>query len=229
VIGNDIVDLRFVDFPAYCHVNYLERVCTPAEAWAIRHSADPCTSLAIVWAAKEAAYKSVSTQMACRYFNPRRFDSGFVGWNGRNGAIQMSVTFAGDKIAATVTIADRYVHAVATVPETKLVCSKIGTIENPFSKRIHPRQESEAARLLASDLLRSTGRADLVLKFSERVPILCEETGARSEVEIGLSHHGAYCAVAIASGQDGAPPNVELNSNIHGDFFVEESCSTFTA
>ena len=75
LLGNDIVDLRFLGKRAKgLEERYLKKICTPSELECIHRSADPVSCLASHWAIKEAAYKAWVREMGKRYFAPKHFE-----------------------------------------------------------------------------------------------------------------------------------------------------------
>jgi phosphopantetheinyl transferase (holo-ACP synthase) len=117
VIGNDIVDLYFFDSLAYHHVRNLDRVCTSAEAQGVRQFADPSTSLTIVWASKEAAYKLFSKQLIRCRLVPRQFVTNIDNRVGLKSNGKLTVTSAGIQSSVELLITKLWVHAIARYGE----------------------------------------------------------------------------------------------------------------
>lgn len=195
MIGNDVVDLRYFEPPAYSHVRYLDRVCSPAEARAVRRSDRPARSLAIVWAAKEAAFKLISQKFNRGHFVPRDFVAALYDQELDTGTdFTMS---CGDVLSRIrVTTNECWVHAVATLPGDYFLRWRVQEMSECCSRDPAAGAESQAVRLLARKLLNDSGREG-GLVFLGRIPIVKKSSGA-SETAISLSHHGAFVAAAIA-------------------------------
>lgn len=196
MIGNDIVDLQFFERPVRSHVRYLDRVCTPAEARAIRQSECPSRSLGIVWAGKEAAFKLVSKEWRREHFVPREFVTAFEGCGGRESKVEFCLFYGGVRTSVTVAVSEQWVHAIATFPGSEVLGWRVREVVARSPRGIGPSDESEAIRVLATELLLECGR-DETLEFSGRIPVLRRGEGIAREMGISLSHHGAYAAVAI--------------------------------
>src|ERR1700737_752566 len=106
LLENDIVDIDFCELPMHRHVRYLDRVCTAQEAVAIRCSVDPVRALATIWAAKEAAFKFFSQQLALIHFVPRKFGVQLQNLMGNLGAsrIEQKVSMHYDGLKAEISL-----------------------------------------------------------------------------------------------------------------------------
>ncbi|GAC1684526.1 MAG: hypothetical protein PVS2B2_23530 [Candidatus Acidiferrum sp.] len=229
MIGNDIVDLHFMDSPAYQHVRYLDRVCTSAEVKCIRHSEDASTSLAIVWASKEAAYKAYAKQLIGCCFVPRQFVTDFEKTSELNSKGNLTVNYAGTQTRVEILVTKRWVHAIATSSEDTHVRGTVLEIEQCFQGGHKARGESEAVRFLASGLLSKFGCVDMALEFSRRIPTVLLNGGGPSGIDISLSHHGAFAAAAIALPSDKALPCTQNHGRSHAYSDSEGLCSTYMA
>jgi phosphopantetheinyl transferase (holo-ACP synthase) len=197
LVGNDVVDLSFFDLPLYRHVRHLERVCAPDEERAVRQSECPSTGLAVVWAAKEAAYKLVSQPLQKRHFAPREFVTDFAESVLAKSGLELRVSYRGRQANVNVTVKPQWVHAMATFPGRKFVCWRVRQIAN-CAPHEHPgRAESEAARVVAKELLADYGHEELLLEFAGRIPTLRRKSGNAGEMGVSLSHHGAFAAAAV--------------------------------
>jgi phosphopantetheinyl transferase (holo-ACP synthase) len=229
VIGNDIVDLHFFDSPAYRHVRYLDRVCTVAEAQGVRQSADPSTSLAIVWAAKEAAYKlHAKRSVHCR-FVPQQFVTDIENRVGLVSNGKLIVIYAGMRTNVGISVTKRWVHAIATSPEDTALHWGVRGLEQCFRDGRQARGESEAVRFLAAELLVNSGHEDLSLEFAGKIPKVMRKTGGHAGIDISLSHHGAFAGVAVAWSLDKASPRTKSHCRFLKRSAPEGLCSTFTA
>lgn len=224
MVGNDIVDLHNFGSPAWQHVGHLERVCTPGEARRIRNSPDPCKTLAAVWASKEAAYKLVSKQFLNCRFVPRNFVTQFEDEVLLSSDAELVVTYAELRANVQIALTERWVHAVATFSETTVVHWAVREIEKCIPHGELARAESEAVRYLATDLLSTCGKRGLTLRFSGRIPRLSGD-----EMDISLSHHGAFAGAAIAWHMKKDSLNKEDCFPSAGALFSEGTCSTCTA
>jgi phosphopantetheinyl transferase (holo-ACP synthase) len=229
VIGNDIVDLHFFDSPAYHHVRYLDRVCTSAEAHSVRQSADPSTSLAIVWASKEAAYKLHSKQFAPCRFVPRQFVTDIDNRVELKSNGKLIVTYAEMRTSVEILVTKRWVHAVARCSEGTVLRWAVREIEQCFLDGRQARGESEAVRFLAAELLLNFGHKDLSLEFAGKIPRVMRKTGGHAGIDISLSHHGAFAGAAVAWPLDKASLYTQSNCRFLEHSAPEGLCSTFTA
>lgn len=230
MVGNDIVDLGYLEPPAYRHVRYLSRVCTPAEARSVMDSQDPCRSLAIVWAAKEATYKLLASGGNLPHFIPRRFSLDHASLRNLTCECPMKVTYEGmEATRVEIKATSRWVHAIATFREFGVVRWSVQEIDQRLNNGHAAKVESEAVRKLAAELLSKCGERDVVLEFVKKIPTLRRRLGGLLGTGISLSHHGAFAAVAITW-----PLGEPLLDESHGVDFLQGSsrrkmCSTFTA
>lgn len=198
LIGNDIVDLQFFEEPRYQHTGYLVRVCTAAEAREIRESENPARALAVVWAAKEAAYKLLSRELNLPHFVPHEFSTDFDSCKSQRSSGEFQVSIEQAKIGVTIFEAARWVHAVASFSRNAGLHWRVRRIRKPSLREITPQDESLAARRLANDLLQECGWKDASLNFARKIPLLTQREPAHLEMAISLSHHGRFVAAAIA-------------------------------
>lgn len=228
MIGNDIVDLEFLDQPPYQHVRHLRRVCSSSEARVVRDSANPSVRLAVLWAAKEAAYKLISrTQTDC-HFVPRHFVTEFDDSGDWNAAVEGRVAFEELDATVRVSITPRWVHAVATFETPLAVCWGVAPIEEYCVSGSSAQRESAAVRQLAKHLIEQAGLVGATLTHGGKIPSVVSD---REDANIGLSlsHHGAFVAAAIAWPCGGVveTTQVDFTAESHGP--SEEVCSTCTA
>lgn len=226
MIGNDVVDLRYLDAPRYSNVRYLDRVCAPVEADAVRRSERPEQSLAIIWAAKEAAFKLMSQKFSRAHFVPRDF-VGALGGSEFNAGIDFTMTCDGVCSRILVSVNESWVHAIATLPGDCVVCWRVSGMVEVCPSDAVARNESQVARVLARKLLSENGREG-ELQFAGRIPRVNDASG-NSETGISLSHHGAYVAAVIAwsSGVDGGVRDRRWAPA--GDIAMGAKCFTCTA
>jgi phosphopantetheine--protein transferase-like protein len=229
VVGNDILDIHFVDTPAYHQVRYLEQVCTPAESQAIRDSADPSRSLAVVWASKEAAYKLFSKQIPRRCFVPRQFATWTENGTPLDSASELRVTHAGIQAKVTIVSTDQWVHAIATLFEGLVVRWTVQNIERFFPYHTRAKSESDAVRFLARQLLFTCGLQDAELEFVGRVPTVRRSGRDCKEIGISLSHHGAFASAVITLPDGESSPAQRMNHSFLEVSSWEAVCSTCMA
>jgi phosphopantetheine--protein transferase-like protein len=229
VVGNDIVDLNFFETPAYHHIQFLSRACTPAEVRAVMHSPDPCRFLAMAWASKEATYKLVAREGNLRHFIPRQFSVEIAGAERKHSQYRFKVTHASMEVVVDVRATERWVHAIAAFPEGRVVHWRVQEIEQKFQDARQARVESEGARLLANELLTECAEGDVVLEFEGRMPAIRRKIAGRAGMGISLSHHGAFVAAAIALPLGDASFAGGLSGLFTKDSSRGQMCSTFTA
>jgi len=228
VVGNDIVDLQFLEFPPYQHFRHLSRVCSPAETRMVLESPDPSLSLAVLWASKEATYKLVS-KSSRTHFIPRQFALDAAELRKVNRKYELKVTNRDLEARVEITATERWVHAIATFPEGGPVRWGVRKIEQRFPCAQQVKVESEAVRLLARELLSECGDGNSKLEFVGRIPILKREVDGQKEMGISLSHHGSYVAVAIAWHSCEVSLNESFSDRFAGLISWGKMCSTFTA
>lgn len=215
LIGNDIVDLQYFESPAYRHVGYLEKVCTPAEARAVRESSNPSRSLAFVWASKEAAYKLVSRDAKLRHFVPREFVTDFDRRKSQDSCDELRVSYGPSQIRVTIFETARWVHAIAISSDNNGLHWRVQEIRKPAFLEITPSDESEAVRQLAKELLKECGWKSVSLDFEGKIPTLRQDMLGGKKA-ISLAHHGGFVAAAIAwsSGNSGEQAETVCSSVI---------------
>lgn len=228
MVGNDIVDLHFIDSPCYQHVEHLRRVSTAEELHVVRNANKPSVTLAALWASKEAAYKLFSKKTNCR-FVPKRFVvcSGNLARLTATGTAM--VTHGGVSAKVELSLTENWVHAIAISPGVQAVRSAVHEIERSCREVCQAQAESEAVRFLAAELISRYCREEVLLDFHGRTPILTLKAGGRAAIDVSFSHHGKFAAVAMAW-------PIGNNSRIlPGSGFLgtpgprEEMCSTCTA
>lgn len=177
--------------------------------------------MAIVWAIKEASYKLFSKESGYFHFVPRQFvteidetvfiDGGKVVVIHKNQAVDVQVS-----------VTKHWVHAVAGTAEDKNAGWGVRKIHG--SEGGETIDESQAARLLAAELLLQFCGEHFVLSFAEKIPTVTKRSGEHAAIGISLSHHGAFAAAAIAWRDPVSP-----GGNSSNQIAPEGLCSTFTA
>lgn len=228
MVGNDIVDLHFVDRPPYQHVGHLERVCTSEELRYIRDAKRPSVALTALWAAKEAAYKLFSRQTSCP-FVPKQFVVRLENPVRLDATETAIVSYGGTPIRVEISTTNDWVHATAVSPAAQVVRWTVCKIERPSGGECQPLDESEAVRSMALELASIYCEEDVRLNLQGRIPILINKEGTHVTVDVSFSHHGKFGAVAMAW-PIGEPGRVSRGSRFAGGASSwEETCSTCTA
>jgi len=230
VIGNDIVDLHFLDWPSYQHIGHARRVCTTEELGYIREVEDPSIALAALWAVKEATYKLFSRE-AHFPFIPKLFAARFANPVRLAAAETAIVSYRGVPTRVELTVTDEWVHAAAISPAVQVVRWKACKIDwSPGKGRqLAPSNESEAVRSLAAELASRYCQEEVEQGFQGRVPILKYKDSSSAEIELSFSHHGRFAAVAMAwpiGDHREIPPHRGIGGKTSS---WEETCSTCTA
>ncbi len=207
MIGNDIVDLQYFEFPRHQHVRHLERVCTASEARAVRQSGCAARSFAVAWASKEAAYKLMSRDLALPHFLPREFAIQLDESDSLDRVDELRVSFGLAEARVTLSANPRWVHAIATSSHADCLAWQVREVQKSSGAEITPQEESEAVRSLAAELLRERGWKNVFLDFECRIPTLRQQERDDVKAGISLSHHGAFVAVAVARSR-GNPGNL---------------------
>lgn len=196
LIGNDIIDLQYLEWPPYQHVRYLERVCTSVEADAVRESSNPARALAEVWAAKEATFKLLSRASKRMRFVPREFVTDFATRNLR--PLELRVLHHEGQASVSIFETTQWLHAVAKSPRCHELRWRVREIAKSSCHEINPADESAAVRQLAKELVQEWGMRNIVLDFVGKIPTMRNAGRLDREKSISLSHHGRFVAAAIA-------------------------------
>jgi len=181
----------------YHHVRHLERVCTSSEAAAVRRSSNPVLALAMLWACKEASYKSLGKQFRGWHFVPRRFEAQLEEYDPAKIDKKLSILCMGVQTELRIFAAQGWVHAVTAPPGMQVRWKVREMEERSLGGRKAP-GESEAVRFLARELLDELGWREVTLQFDQRIPVLRDDEGKQTRVEVSLAHHGAFAAAAVA-------------------------------
>ncbi len=227
LVGNDIVDLTYCDEPRRSHVSHLERVCTRREAQLVRQSAFPDRAFSLLWAAKEAAYKLVSRRRTLPHFVPRSFVVDHL--DGEDLAFCRDLEVQAEGCAAQISLSanNNWAHAIATFPGPALTLVRWQARRIAGTSECEPtaRQQSEAVRLLAKELLGESSEHG-TLKFSGKIPEFDPSSANEAAVSVSLAHHGKYVAAAIAWSSGGRERPA---SRVTVPVQLGETCSTCIA
>lgn len=196
MVGNDIIDLQYLEWPPYQHIRYLERVCTPTEADAVRGSSNPARSLAAVWAAKEAAFKLLSRSYNLMHFVPRELVTDFALHNSKSS--ELCVLHHRTQTNVSIFKTTQWLHAVAKSARCGALQWRVREIQKNAPHGITPANESVTVRQLAKELLQESGVKDAALDFVGKIPTLRNAGRLDPDKSISLSHHGRFVAAAIA-------------------------------
>ncbi len=192
MVGNDVVDLADPELGSGArHPRFDLRVFAPVERRVIDGAGEPNRMRWILWAAKEAAYKLARKLDPETAFAPARFvvrlDETFAG----------TVGHAGRELDVRVCAEGSAVHAIATDDPARR-----SRITSALEATDEPLQASAAVRALAiRTLARRLGipAAELSIGSRARIPF-GEVRGSARRVDLSLSHHGRFVAVACDPG-----------------------------
>ncbi|MEX2048061.1 MAG: 4'-phosphopantetheinyl transferase superfamily protein [Gemmatimonadota bacterium] len=199
VVGNDVVDLAQPRTQGRSSdERFIARVLAPAEAGAVRRSADPDLELWCRWAAKEAGYKVVSKLIGApppfvhRAFEPV-WEAGVGVADASAGHVVVRrgvVRYAERAVPVTVERAGSTLHAVAHAaregrPVRVSVVPRVASLDETgavwaasreeLTSRLTPR-EADAVYSLASAAVRVGARGELAALMGvdeARVEIVC--------------------------------------------------------
>lgn len=209
-VGNDVVDLGDPENqPQAIHPRFDERAFTARER---RHLADRDTAHRtrwLLWSAKEAAFKAARKLDPGVRFLPRRFTvelEGEAGATVRHSAGLFDVTFTG---------AEDWVHAVASVAEG------VRGVRTAMVERVRaaagPGDVSARVRILARERiarLLSVPADEVRIVSCAGIPV-ARRAGHRLPIDVSLSHHGRFLALAL-SAAGGAPEPLTAHPEMPG-------------
>ena len=203
LLGNDVVDVA--DPWAVGRARdrrFLGRVLSPAEADWLAGSRRPEEDLWVLWSAKEAAFKAWSRVHPGLVFAPSRFEV-----DPEAGVVQG----AGGVCPVEWDRAPGRVHCLACVapegprPNVAWKAEPMDPVwPEPRDPDGPPSPESRCARALAGRLLAEAGFGGAVLRREERgahrpgPPLVLVEGQVLENVQVSLSHDGAWVAAAVA-------------------------------
>lgn len=213
-IGNDLIDLCAAHNRGRAHsARLLDRTLTRGERDRMARERAGDLGFALLWSAKEAAYKAARKHDPSLVFAPRRWEVEVDSLAAlRDGP--MAVVDLGSDTRVTVRWqqGDGWLHCVALIGERPgFVDDAVATPNalgsaGDFSER--ERQgfscpESAAVRVLAKRLLAGRGIAAIEIVRTagsrERTPPqVCAGGTPLSDVDVSLSHDGRFVAAAIA-------------------------------
>lgn len=213
-LGNDLIDFRASHNRGRAEQpRLLARVLTGGERAQLADERTGDVGFALLWSAKEAAYKAAKSIQPALVFAPGR-------WQVNRADLAL-----GDSSRhATVAIADHlpisvswqhhahWLHCIAVLgPVRQPIDSAVLALANctpvaSFSEHEHDsfsREQSAAVRTLAKQLLARRGITDseIVRKRIGRgllPPRVISNGAARDDIQLSLSHDGDYVAATIA-------------------------------
>lgn len=213
-IGNDVIDLRAAHNRGRAnHARLLARVLTANERAQLLADEGGDAGFALLWSAKEAAYKALKKARPALVFAPGRWqvDCAVLRMTGAtcHGRVQMD---ADTCIAVNWQYEPHGLHCVATFgPTPEPIDSAVRTLaestpQRPFSaveQASFSRPESAHVRELARQLLAARGIHDVEIVrvgdgAAKQPPQVFAAGIPLNHVELSLSHDGDYVAAAIA-------------------------------
>ncbi len=192
-------------------------------------SSDPCRCLAIVWASKEATYKLLAKEGNLCHFVPRQFAVEMAGIATQDSQYKLTVTHMGREAVVKIQTTKRWVHAIATSREGRVVRWRVREIEQRFVGGRQAQVESAGVRLLANDLLAKYGEKGAVLEFFGKIPTVGGKVRGQAGMGISLSHHGAFVSAVIALPLAETSFAEAPGGPLVKDSSREKTCSIFTA
>lgn len=213
-IGNDVIDLRAAHNRGRAdHARLLARVLTAHERAQLLTDDGGDTGFALLWSAKEAAYKALKKARPALVFAPGRWQVDCAALRmsdaTHHGRVQMD---ADTCIAVSWQCQPHWLHCVATFgPMPEPIDSAVRTLaesapQQPFStveQASFSRPESAHVRELARQLLAARGIHDIEIVrvgdgAAKQPPQVFAAGVPLSHVELSLSHDGDYVAAVIA-------------------------------
>ena len=192
-VGNDVVDLRDAGSqPDAIHPRFDTRVFTDRELQRILASPDDGRRHTVrwtLWAAKESVLKLVRQRDATVPFRPREFAV-------RLGTADSAEVSHGSAVyAVDLDVTEERVHAVARDTDRPRPLSEVSRSEHVLGAR-------DASALVRARAARSVGESLGIepdeIEIRGRIPRAMRD-GVRLPVDVSMSHHGRYLAVAASS------------------------------
>ncbi|MCC6274854.1 MAG: 4-phosphopantetheinyl transferase family protein [Leptospiraceae bacterium] len=201
-VGNDVVDLSDPESDDILqNRKVLLRVLNPEELAMVENSPDPRKTYWAIWAAKESAFKALSSFFRNICFIPKKF---------RVSQDFSEVRFRTLRLALRVEKNNSFIHALCAFRKNEL--EKISFCVRPKSYLLEnfareagasPRQSNLVRILLKKEchkLFHPVDAAQVQLRESDchRAPQvkIIHATG-ETEIPVSLSHHGEFFATAI--------------------------------
>lgn len=215
-IGNDLIDLGAAHNRGRAdQPKFLARILTDTEQAQLAAQADGDLGFARLWSAKEASYKATKKQQPGLVFAPRRWqvliDPPTDLASALDGRVQIDPRTA---VSVRWQLGPGWLHCIAVLGQSpRILEHAVAARTDPalvtaFSAREHEgmsRSESAGVRALAKRLLRQHGiDAIEILRESDgptrKPPRVFTHGQPHPDLDISLSHDGAWLAAVIALG-----------------------------
>jgi phosphopantetheinyl transferase (holo-ACP synthase) len=203
MIGIDVVDLSYLDYPQYSHISHLRRVCSLPEVEFVLKSVDPYLSYSAIWAAKEAAYKCLSNLGMRQNFVPRSIKVEIPTlkrlprmWRGQSIHSERRLSLIFEMSEAWVMVLAFQDSDEHNAVETKEVRWKVSdSLSDSWT-------ESQSADAVVHDLLSQSRLGHLRISRRNRIPRLIGDCSESTSAWVSVSHHGRFVAGAIRNSGD---------------------------
>lgn len=214
-VGNDLIDLAAAhNLGRAGQPRFLQRSLTTTECDQLHAQRGGDVAFALLWSAKEAAYKAARKQRADLAFTPRRWQVETDSLRPPGGASYGTVRLdAATQVRVSWQLTRQWLHCIAVLgngePRTEHAICAIDAIEatTPMSERERSGcscAESAAVRALARRLLQRHGIINIeILRATagkaRLPPRVCANGLPLTNVDLSLSHDGRYLAAVIAT------------------------------
>ena len=214
-VGNDLIDLAAAhNLGRARQPRFLQRSLTSAECDQLHAQRGGDVGFALLWSAKEAAYKAARKQQAELAFTPRRWqvetDSLRLRGSAPCGTVRLD---AATLVRVRWQLSRQWLHCIAVLGNSQsriehAICASDEIA--PAAPLSEPERsgfscaESAAVRVLARRLLQRHGIAAIeILRLTEGnarlPPRVCANGLPLTGVDLSLSHDGHYLAAVIAT------------------------------
>lgn len=216
-VGNDLIDFNAEHNRGRgAQPRFLERIFSAAERAYLAAQASGDFGFAQLWSAKEAAYKAAKKQQPQLVFAPRRWlvsiQSQLPDTGDSHGSVQIDED---TRVVVHWQASTHWLHCLGVLGTPSALIEHAvepfvdGAADTDFSERERSgfsRRESAAVRGLAKRLLQRHGIRDVeILRNTEdgvRLPPRVFANGqVLTDLDLSLSHDGAYVAAVVAIGQ----------------------------
>lgn len=219
-VGNDIVDLLHPDALGKSkNIRFLERVFLPEEESLLQADRQPDAMLWALWTGKEAAYKAIQKDQGNIVSQPRLYKVQFDRTEALTAKIELPVTLmSGERrLFGTVTtpvgdvfletlITPLYVHSIAASFSPASEIPIVSQVKRMPCDNPSPAYESSYVRAAAQEhlaqYLPDCSPQDIEIRRARGPRGLASPVifvrGQVADIDISLSHEGAYVAYAFA-------------------------------
>jgi len=188
MIGNDIVDLNTAALQSnWLRRGYLEKLFSENEQCLILNSQFPERKLWLLWAMKEATYKTHQRRFKLpRSFNPKQFKCEIVA--GDKTSILGKVQIQDFSYRTQTFIGEDYLHCIASQFQQKKTVQKILSHSTDIKQEL----------ILAVSELKKLPQTKISIKKDRNfIPYLtCD--GFTINCDFSLSHHGIFSAFVLS-------------------------------